>query len=240
MRASIILPTLTEALAAPLARLQASLAAIGGGDFEILVVDDSPDDVRDGVKAEVLGASTDTHVDMRFIAGPRTGKGGAVHRGIERARGDVIFIIDCDLPVPLEHIQEFLKLIEGGADVVIAERPARRYAGRPLRRVLSLGLLAVQRAVVFHSTRFGDTQCGFKAFRASLLHEVAAKQVVDGGMFDLEYLYVAARWGAEIVCVSVSINEEIRESKINVLKCLRRDPYDIIRFKARGLTRWYG
>ncbi len=233
------MPTLNESVAEPLAKLRADLANIAGG-VEILVVDDSPDDRRAAVNEQVLSASADNPMQLRFVEGPRTGKGGGVQRAIELATGSVIFIIDCDLPVPLEHVAEFLKLIEGGADVVIAERPPGRNAGRPLRRVVSLGLQAVQRALVFHSSQFADTQCGFKAFRGDLLHALAAQQIVDGGMYDLEYLYVATQWGARIVTVSVETNEEVRESRINVLKCLRQDPYDILRVKAHGIARRFG
>ena len=239
VRASLILPTLNGSITEPISRLTTSLTFIAEGKFEILVVDDSPDEMRAALRHVVEGGSTNSRVHVRFIDGPRTGKGAAVRRGIESATGSVIFIIDCDLPVPLEHVAGFLKLVEDGADAVVAERPADRNAGRPLRHALSVGLQAVQRALVFHSSRFGDTQCGFKAFRADLLRQIATKQIVEGGMFDLEYLYVAARWGATIITVSVVTNEEVRESRINVLRRLRRDPLDVLRIKVRGLTRGY-
>jgi len=238
--ASVIVPTLNERLAEPLSKLDAYLRRIEGWEFEILVVDDSRDEHRARVRDEIDRRPPDRGVRTRFIEGMRTGKGGAVRRGVESAAGSVIFIVDCDLPVPLEQFRAFLKLIEeDGADAVIAERPSMHSVGRPLRIALSYALLVMQRVLVFQSSRFGDTQCGFKAFRAELLRAIAARQSVDGGMFDVEYLYAAVLRGAKVVTVRVEPNAEIRASRVNLWSCLRRDPIDIVRIKARGLMGRY-
>ena len=180
-----------------------------------------------------------TNVRVRLVGGPHAGKGAAVRRGIEEAQGDVIFLIDVDLPVSLEHIAQFLESIQSGADVVIAERPEDREFTGYFRWLLSRGLRVLQQAIVFHSRRFRDTQCGFKAFRAPLVREIAKQQIVAGGMYDLEYLYVALLSGANVEAVTVSTNGETRESRINTWKCLRRDPVDVARIKIRGLVGAY-
>ena len=229
--ASIVLPTLKESVAQPLATLGAFLATLDGWRFEILVVDDSPDDFLATVQSAIDGVKLEPTITARLVAGPRTGKGGAVRRGVAQAAGSVIFIIDCDLPVSLHHVPRFLELIDEGADVVMAERPSGRNKGRPVRVLFSLGLRLTQQLVVFQGQRFSDTQCGFKAYRGDLAREIARDQVVDGGMCDLEYLYVADKRGAKIVAVSVVANPEVRESRVNLWKCLRRDPIDVLRIK---------
>jgi len=237
---SIIVPTLNENVSEALPKLDAHLRAIEGWEFEILVVDDSPDDRRATVKAEVEARPLVGRVTVRFIEGSRTGKGAAVRLGVERAAGSVVFVVDCDLPVPLGYFTVFLRLIEEGhADVVIAERPSARNYGRPMRAFLSYGLLAMQRVITFHSSRFSDTQCGFKAFRADVLREIAARQIIEGGMFDVEYLYAATKRRAKVVTVTVVPNPEVRESRVNVWRCLRRDPIDMLRIKVRGVTHGY-
>jgi glycosyltransferase involved in cell wall biosynthesis len=238
--ASIIIPTLNERVTEPLSKLDAYLKGIDGWRFEVLIVDDSRDEHRASMREEIQRLSPGRHMQIELVEGGKTGKGGAVRRGVESASGSVIFLVDCDLPVPLEQFREFLHLIEnGGADAVIAERPAMHGVRRPLRIVLTYGLLVMQRVLVFQSSRFTDTQCGFKAFRAELIRAIADRQVVDGGMFDLEYLYAAVKRGAKIVTVPVEPNPETRESRVNLWSCIRRDPIDVVRIKMRGLTGGY-
>jgi hypothetical protein len=177
----------------------------------------------------------DARLQVRIVEGPHTGKGAAVRRGVAEARGSVVFTMDADLPVPLEHVGQFLRLLEQGADVVVAERPLDRKFDSLLRYATSRGLLLLQRAFVFHSTTFKDTQCGFKAFRGDLAREIARGQLVDGGMYDLEYLFDARCGGAKIVTVSVVPNAETRASRIDVWGCIRRDWIDVVRIRLKPM-----
>jgi glycosyltransferase involved in cell wall biosynthesis len=237
--ASIVIPTLNERVSEPLSKLDDYLRSIDGWRFEVVIVDDSRDEHRAATRDEILRFPQD-RLSARLVEGPRKGKGAAVRAGVENAAGSVIFIVDCDLPVPLEQFAAFLRLIEdGAADAVVAERPAMHGVRRPTRIVLTFGLLVMQRAIVFQSSRFTDTQCGFKAFRADLLRPIAARQIVDGGMFDLEYLYAALQRGARIVTVAIEPNAETRESRVNLWSCIRRDPVDVFRIKLRGLAGGY-
>ncbi len=237
--ASIVIPTLKEDLTEPLAALSGHLGGIPEWTFEILVADDSPDDVRERGREALRLARPPPNVRVRLVEGPRRGKGAAVRKGIAASTGDVVFLIDVDLPAPIDCIDTFLRILEGGADVVIAERVIRREFPHPIRWALSRGLLVTQRALVFQSSRFRDTQCGFKAFRGPLIREIAAEQIVDGGMYDLEYLYVALRRNQRIEQVAIEPAPERRESRINVWKCLRQDPVDVIRVKVHGLMGRY-
>lgn len=236
---SIVIPTLNEDVAAPLAEVGAYLGGLRGWRFDISVVDDSADDVRMGVSAAIRSADLPENVVAEFVEGPREGKGAAVRRGIGRTRGEYVFLMDADLPAPVQYIEEFLRLLELGADVVIAERILHREFSSAARWLVSRGLLVMQRAFVFHSSEFSDTQCGFKAFRGDLLRDLAGEQIVDGGMYDLEYLYIASRKHKRIEKVSILPTAERRMSRINIWKCLRRDPVDVVRVKAHGLLGGY-
>jgi dolichyl-phosphate beta-glucosyltransferase len=153
----------------------------------------------------------------------------------------MIFVVDADLPVPLGHIEEFLELLENhDNDVVIGIRPMTRDLSRPLRLVLSRVLALMVQAVVFQKMEFSDTQCGFKAFRASTLRSFAEKQRVDGGMYDVEYLYVAVLEERKVSRVRVIQEPETRPSKINVWRCLYTDPLALLQIKARGVRGVYG
>jgi dolichyl-phosphate beta-glucosyltransferase len=40
-----------------------------------------------------------------------------------------------------------------------------------------------------------DTQCGFKAFRGEVAHDLFSRQILDGWAFDVEVLFIARRRG---------------------------------------------
>ena len=237
---SIIVPTYREdALHVSLDALAAHLRALPKYRFEILLVDDS-----DAPHKAAIDRWIETHTGgdlvARRIDGEGQGKGDAVRRGALAATGAFVLTMDADLPVPLHHVEEFVRLLdEEGYDLVVAERPMTRNTSEPLRYVLSRALFLAQWLIVFGARRFEDTQCGFKAFRADLLRELASRQVIHGGMYDIEYLSMAVRRGARVARVPVEPNPEVRPSKIRVLRAVVDDPIAIARIKWRLVTRAY-
>ncbi|HVR40848.1 MAG TPA: glycosyltransferase, partial [Thermoanaerobaculia bacterium] len=173
------------------------------------------------------------------VTGARRGKGRAVHDGIMSANGDAVALIDADLEVLLPHLTTFVERVRSGFDVVIAERTPHWRNRNLIRLFLSYGLYVGQRLFIFNSFRFQDTQCGFKAFAGPIAKKLAAKQRVDGGMYDIEYLYAAVQNALRIDQVPVGEITETRPSRLRLLKCLRTDPLDLLAIKWRGLLGWY-
>jgi dolichyl-phosphate beta-glucosyltransferase len=238
---SIIVPTFRERqLAEQLRELVEHLGTIAHRRFELIVIDDSPDAERDDARVAVRAASSlAPNVTATLHAGARTGKGAAVRLGVLAARGDVVFEIDADLPVPLHHVEDFAARVDAGADIVIAERPVARNVASPVRFALSRALYLLQRAVVFgggwgSATAFRDTQCGFKAFRRDVARAIAAVQIVDGGMYDIEYLYAARGAGLRVDAVPVVPRPERRRSTIDLRRALLIDARDLARIRAAG------
>jgi glycosyltransferase involved in cell wall biosynthesis len=218
---SIVVPTFNEpALAQWLAALRAH-----AGDAEILVVDDSD------ALPDLPGATV--------IAGPRRGKGGAVREGLLAAHGDVIVILDADADeATMRRIPEIVAAVRDGHDVIIAERT--RFRSDNLGRyILSMGLRLTQRVAIFHSARFRDTQCGFKAFRREAGRRLASLQTVDYGFFDIEYLYIAVRSGMRIGTLALAPWPESRPSHFHFFRFLRRDIPNLLRVKWNGLRGRY-
>lgn len=222
-RVSVVVPTYNEpALGEWLERLHQALPM----DSEVIVVDDSD-------APPVLESA-------RVLRGNRRGKGAAVRIGMLAAGGNVVFHLDADMDdEKLALIPRFVDLIEQGNDVAIAERRGRWQYRNLGRFVLSIGLFAAQRLFVFQSARFFDTQCGFKAFRRDAARTLAALQTVRGGMYDIEYLYIAARRGMRIAQIPVGPIRELRPSRLRVLRCLMTDPVDLVRIKWNGLRGRY-
>jgi glycosyltransferase involved in cell wall biosynthesis len=239
---SLVVPTFREyTFEDALDRLLGYVSALPDR-VEVVIVDDSDDELWVKMQGwvEARRRDLDPHVELRLLRGPRRGKGAAVRAAALAAEGDVILTLDADLSVPLEAVPAFAARVRAGADVVVGERSPDRNADNLVRDVLSRGLLVVQTALVFHGRRFKDTQCGFKAYRGDVLKRLATLQVVDGGMYDLEYLYAATRAGLKIERLPVETRPEVRPSRINLVACLVRDPRDILRVKARGLLGRYG
>lgn len=223
-RVSVVVPTFNEpALEACVERVKRFLPA----DSEVLIVDDSDE--------------LPVVPNARVLRGGQRGKGDAVRSGILAAEGEVVFSLDADLDdEKLALIPDFVRLlIDEGHDVVIAERRSRLQYRSLGRFFLSIGLLLAQRFFIFGSTRFFDTQCGLKAFRRDAARTLATLQTVRGGMYDIEYLYIAVKRGMHIAQVAVPPMRELRPSRLRVLRCLAVDPFDLLRMKWNGLRGRY-
>jgi dolichyl-phosphate beta-glucosyltransferase len=244
---SFVVPTFRETeagLGRSLDMLLAFLSAQDRGRAEILVVDDSDEPLQQRLRemVERRRSGLSSRIELRpLMPGPRRGKGAAVRVAALASRGDIVFVIDADLPVPLPFVDVFVDTMSRtGADLVIGQRPADRYRGDPLRSFVAQALRVIQRNLVFHEGLFEDTQCGFKAFRRDVFKSIAGKQLVEGGMYDLEYLYAATVRGLHVECIDVSVNPESRPSRINVWRCIFFDPLEIARFRVAGALGRYG
>jgi dolichol-phosphate mannosyltransferase len=114
---SVVVPTYNEAGSVP--KLAERLhAALGGRDWELVIVDDgSPDGTAD--IAAALGPRIPTNVVRRS---GKAGLASAVIAGFAAARGDVLVVMDADLSHPPETVPALLAAIEGGADLAVGSR----------------------------------------------------------------------------------------------------------------------
>lgn len=129
---------------------------------EVIVVDDGSRDDTAAV-SEAAGA--------RVLRLPRNrGKGFALRKGIEAARGDALVFLDADGQDDPAEIPLLLRRLDEGADLVVGSRFLGRFgpgAITPLNRAGNLFLTAAFNAL--YGTRFTDTQAGFKAMRRSAI-----------------------------------------------------------------------
>ncbi len=198
---SIVIPAHNEErrLPASLARVQAFLQS-QPYDSEVIVVDSGS---RDGT-AQLVRALAERQPSLRLLHEDRPGKGLAVRRGMLEAEGSFRFICDADLSMPIEEVPRFLPPALPEADVAIASREApgaRRYGEPVVRHWIGRAFNLVVRGLAIPG--FGDTQCGFKCFRADPARDLFSVQRLDGWTFDVEVLYVALRRGYRVVEVPI-------------------------------------
>ncbi len=198
---SIVIPAFNEAprIERTLEALRATLPAIAAS-WDILVVDDGSEDDT-AARVERIAAS-----DARVVLQRERhrGKGAAVRAGMLAARGDLRFMCDADLSMPLSELPRFLAAVPAHADIAIGSRegtgaaridePAyRHYMGRLFNALVQAGPLA----------GIEDSQCGFKMFSRQAAELVFARATVDGWAFDVEALTIARRRGLRIVDVPI-------------------------------------
>lgn len=164
--------------------------------WEVLVVDDGSSDRTAAVVSE--RASEDERVRLETL--PHRGKGWAVRHGMLAVTGQLRFMCDADLAMPMEQLGGFLDRMAEGYDLVIGSRQiagAQRIGEPRIRhlmgRVFNWGvrLLAVR--------GFEDTQCGYKCIRGQAADELFGLQRTAGFGFDVEVLYLATKRGMRVM-----------------------------------------
>jgi len=159
MNVSVVVPVYNEETT--IAEVLDSLAPLDL--YEVIVVDDGS---SDGTAALV-----EEHVSKPILLRQpaNRGKGAAIRRGLQAARGDVLVIQDADLELSPTMIKKLVEPIAAGnADAVYGSRflegaervpRVRRAANRFLTRLTN----------VLYGTELTDMETAHKAFRAPLL-----------------------------------------------------------------------
>jgi glycosyltransferase involved in cell wall biosynthesis len=138
---------------------------------EVVAVDDAS---RDGSR-EILERLA-AEKGIRLIVQERNqGKGAAVRRGIQEARGDVIIIQDADLEYSPEEHPDLLDLIvRGKADAVYGSRFIGRHRCFLFTHYLANLFLNLVTNVLYNTT-MTDMETCLKAVRADLLKSLELK-----------------------------------------------------------------
>lgn len=179
---------------------------------EVIVVDDGSEDRT----AEVAERFAKTLAPMvRLIRNDHRGKGYTVRTGMLAAQGEYILFSDADLATPIEQWDKLRPYFDKGYDVVIGSREgfgARRVGEPWYRHIMGRVFNYLVRLVALGG--FQDTQCGFKAFRREVAHDLfrrvqlygeGAQQVKGAALtgFDVEVLFLARKYGYKVKDVPV-------------------------------------
>jgi len=191
-----------------------------GNDLPLhtLIVDDSSPDGT-GELADEL-AATYPDVEVLHRAG-KEGLGKAYIAGFRHALAggaDLVFEMDADLSHDASYLPHFVRLIEGGADVVLGSRYVRGGGVENWsmsRRVISRGGCLYAQAIL--GLPYRDLTGGFKCFRRGVLESIDLDAVDTKGYgFQIEMTYRAHRLGFSIVELPIIfVDRKVGESKMS-------------------------
>jgi glycosyltransferase involved in cell wall biosynthesis len=175
------------------------------GAVEVLVVDDGSTDDTAAIVTGRQEANGGAHAGLRLVRRSHAGKGAAVRAGMLEANSDYILFADADLATPPDQLPLLTAALEEH-DLALGSRVhpdgSDRRASQPLHRRL-VGRVFHALAAFWVTGPVPDTQCGFKAFRRGVAHDLFARQKIFGIVFDAEIIHLARKRGYSIAIVPV-------------------------------------
>ena len=232
---SIIIPARNEETRLPNALRQVS-AFLGGQAYasEILVVENGSSDST----LQLAQTYTAEFPNLRVFHETHPGKGGAVRRGIQEARGSYHFIADADLSMPVAEINRFLPPA-CTSDIAIGSREAPgavRYGEPYYRHITGRIYNLIIQVLVLPGLQ--DTQCGFKCFHADAARAIFPYQTLSGWAFDVEILFIARRLGYSIEEIGIPYYYNFG-SRISVLRDSGRMFLDLLKIRRNARQGMY-
>ena len=229
---SIVIPAYNEE-----GRLVASLQSIlsyldtAGVDAEVLVVDDGSKDRTAMLAAKALEGRRGQVIRN----GENRGKGFSVRHGVLEARGRFVLLTDADLSTPIAEQAKLAAVIrDRDLDVAIGSR------GLPDSDVqVRQGWLRQTMGRIFNTfiraatgLPFRDTQCGFKLMDRERVKPIFEKMIIDRFAFDVELLFLCARFGLSVAEVPVTWRNA-DGSKVSLLGDPAKMIVDVCRIRWR-------
>src|SRR5438067_5990830 len=146
--------------------------------------------------------------DIKVFVQDGKGKGDAVRKGFDHARGDVLIILDADMTVPPESLPKFFQALASGKGEFVngtrlvypMEKEAMRFLNLTANQVFSSIFTWLL------NQRFTDTLCGTKVLLRKHYREIEANRTYFGdfdpfGDFDL--IFGAAKLNLKVIEVPV-------------------------------------
>lgn len=144
---------------------------------EIVIVNDCSTDNTEIAVRQFISANSDR--DIKYYEHPiNTGKGAAIHTGIEYATGDYLIIQDADLEYNPEEYNILLKpVVDGIADIVYGSR----FIGGKPHRILFFWHTIGNKFLTLISNMFSnlnltDMETCYKLFRIEIIKSIHLKE----------------------------------------------------------------
>jgi glycosyltransferase involved in cell wall biosynthesis len=176
--------------------------------WEIILVNDGSTDST----LQLLTQFAKRHQNIKVIDNPHMGKAMGIMTGALAATGEISIFTDMDQATPITETDKILNHLQSGYDIVIGSRSGRE--GAPIfRQILAFGMVILRGLIL--RLPFSDTQCGFKGYKTvfgkkifTIMKSLRPPKVITGPAvdpgFDVEFLYLARKFGLKVAEVPVS------------------------------------
>jgi putative flippase GtrA len=222
----VVVPVHNEelALAACIERLHRHLSRLPYS-FRITIADNAS---TDGT-ALVAHRLCHEYGGVRAVYLPQKGRGRALKEVWSASRSEVLAYMDVDLSTDLNALLPLVApLLSGHSDLAIGSRLTRgsQTSRGPKRELISRCYNLLLRGTL--RAGFSDAQCGFKAIRGEVAHELLPLVEDTSWFFDTELLVLAERAGLRIHEVPVDWVDD-PDSRVDILVTARDDLRGIAR-----------
>jgi glycosyltransferase involved in cell wall biosynthesis len=208
-------------------RLRAYLVAVLPFSFRITIADNASTDETPMIAGRL--ACELPEVTAVYLA--RKGRGRALKSAWLNSDADVLAYMDVDLSTDLAALLPLVApLISGHSDLAIGSRLRRgsRVVRGPKREFISRSYNLILRATL--GAKFSDAQCGFKAIRADVAHQLLPLVQDTGWFFDTELLVLAEKSGLRTHEVAVDWVDD-PDSKVDIVATAKADLRGIARMR---------
>ncbi|WP_018599044.1 bifunctional glycosyltransferase family 2/GtrA family protein [Mycobacterium sp. 155] len=217
----VVVPVYNEqaALAHSIYRLHRYLRENFAMPTRITIADNASVDDTPLIAAELAAELS----DVRVVRLEQKGRGRALHAVWSTSDAPVLAYMDVDLSTDLAALAPLVApLISGHSDLAIGTRLSRgsRVIRGAKREFISRCYNLILKSTL--SARFSDAQCGFKAIRADVAHELLPYVADTGWFFDTELLVLAERSGLRIHEVPVDWVDD-PDSRVDIVATATAD-----------------
>lgn len=196
-------------------------------DFELIAVDDSSDGTW-----EFLQSFAASHKNVIAVKGGEpSGYGRALRKGITAASGDIVIPFNGDLSDSLTDMSQYIKLIEGGYDMVFGSRfmAGAKTTDSPTIKE-SISRLSNKFLQIIFDTDCNDLTNSFKAYRSFVLREIDPK--VNGYHIGMEIALKAILKKYEYTTIPVTWNSrKYGQSKMSILRVIPKYLFTALEIK---------
>ena len=153
--------------------------------------------------------------NVRIVIEKKIGYGSTLINGINNAEGKYCIMGDCDGSYDFSHIDDFIKELRNGYDLVVGNR----FKGGIDRQAMPFshkigGIFLSEVSNLFFHTKIHDYNCGLRAFNTKKIKLIGLKE--EGMEFASEMIIKAKLNKLLLIEIPTVLRKDLRDSKSHI------------------------